>query len=300
LASRYYRRPKYVRGVYEGGGIVRLKLGLFAAVVASGFVFVGSASAITGNPVPTGDSYNYVVNLAFYDSSGAYLWRCSGTLLSPTVVLTAGHCTSGAASATVWTDEGPIVDGNYPFDPIDSRPPCTGYTGYPCTGSDATGAPYPYPCYNDYADFPNTCDVGIVVLDQPIYRDTYGQLPTANFLDSLATQRGLQNITFTLVGYGLQSVKPVESALRERFMTTAQLVTLRSNWTNGVSIQLTQDPGRGMGGTCFGDSGGPAFYNSTTTITAVTSYGTNGNCAGAGWYFRIDQPAVLEWIESFL
>jgi hypothetical protein len=281
-------------------GFVRLRLGLVAAVVGSCFAFVGSAAAITGNPVPTGDNYNYVVNLAFYDESGAYLWRCTGTLLSPTVVLTAGHCTFGATSATLWADEGPIEDGNYPFDPVESRPPCTGYTGYPCTGYDATGTPYAYPCYNDYADFPSTCDVGIVVLDQPIERDTYGQLPEPGFLDSLATQRGLQDVTFTLVGYGLQSVKPVESALRQRFMTTARLVTTRSNWTNGVSIQLTQAPGRGMGGTCFGDSGGPAFYDATTTIVAITSYGTNANCAGAGWYFRIDQPEVLAWIESFL
>ena len=95
-------------------------------------------------------------------------------------------------------------------------------------------------------------------------------------------------------------MKPVESDLRERFMTTAQLVTTRSNWTNGVSIQLTQDPGRGMGGTCFGDSGGPAFYDSPTTVAAITSYGTNDNCAGAGWYFRIDQPDVLSFIEGFL
>jgi hypothetical protein len=279
---------------------MRLRFGLFVAVVVSSLAFVGSASAITGNPVPTGDNYNYVVNLAFYDASGAYLWRCTGTLLSPTVVLTAGHCTFGATSATLWADEGPIEDGNYPFDPVESRPPCTGYTGYPCTGYDATGTPYTYPCYDDYASFPNTCDVGIVVLDQPIERDTYGQLPEAGFLDSLATQRGLQDITFTLVGYGLQSVKPVESALRERFMTTAQLVTTRSNWTNGVSVQLSQNPGRGMGGTCFGDSGGPAFYDATTTIVAITSYGPNANCAGAGRYNRNDQPDLLAWNEGFL
>ena len=87
-----------------------------------------SVAAANGEPGP---GYDYVVNLAFYDESGAYLWRCSGTMLSSTVVLTAGHCTFGADSATLWADEGPIEDGNYPFDPVESRPPCTGYTGYP-------------------------------------------------------------------------------------------------------------------------------------------------------------------------
>jgi hypothetical protein len=55
-----------------------------------------------------------------------------------------------------------------------------------------------------------------------------------------------------------------------------------------------------MGGTCFGDSGRTAFYDSTTTIVAIRSYRTNGNCAATGWYFRIDQPDVLTWIEGFL
>jgi hypothetical protein len=48
-------------------GYVPLRLSLFAAVVSSCLAFVGSAAAITGNPVPTGDNYDYVVNLAFYD-----------------------------------------------------------------------------------------------------------------------------------------------------------------------------------------------------------------------------------------
>jgi secreted trypsin-like serine protease len=54
------------------------------------------------------------------------------------------------------------------------------------------------------------------------------------------------------------------------------------------------------GGTCFGDSGGPLFLNDTLTIVAVTSFGLNGNCAGTGGGYRIDQPDDLAWISSFL
>ena len=33
------------------------------------------------------------------DADGNPLWRCSGTLLSPTVYLTAGHCTEAPAAS---------------------------------------------------------------------------------------------------------------------------------------------------------------------------------------------------------
>ena len=107
-----------------------------------------SANAITGNGVVS-DRDN-VVLLTFYDEQGVYLWRCSGTLIAPTIVLTAGHCTYGAAEARVWADQGPYVEtpvdeGGYPLSPVEDRPPCDGYLGFPCMGEDATGEPLTYP-----------------------------------------------------------------------------------------------------------------------------------------------------------
>ncbi len=54
---------------------------------------------------------------------------------------------------------------------------------------------------------------------------------------------------------------------------------------------------RGTGGTCFGDSGGPAYLNDY--IVTVTSYGYTNNCRYIGGYQRIDIPVVQNWLALF-
>ena len=53
------------------------------------------------------------------------------------------------------------------------------------------------------------------------------------------------------------------------------------------------------GGTCFGDSGGPNFIGTSNVVGGVTSFGLNGNCAGTGGVYRVDQPDDLNWLKTF-
>src|SRR5215213_3334207 len=74
------------------------------------------ALAITNNFVE--DNEHPFVGLAvFYDANGEFLWRCSGSLISPTVFLTAGHCTDatddGAVTARVYFQQ----DAGVNYDP---------------------------------------------------------------------------------------------------------------------------------------------------------------------------------------
>ena len=70
---------------------------LLAALAIAVAIGVGPASAITDG-VPDGNGHPYVGLMVAQDSHGNPLWRCSGTLLSPTVYLTAGHCTEAPAA----------------------------------------------------------------------------------------------------------------------------------------------------------------------------------------------------------
>ncbi len=63
-------------------------------------------------------------------------------------------------------------------------------------------------------------------------------------------------------------------------------------------LKVSQNEAQGKGGTCFGDSGGPVLYGDT--ILAVTSFGSNSNCAGVGYYNRVDTPDALDFINSLL
>lgn len=238
---------------------------------------------------PDGEAHPYV-GLLVFDVGGRPAWRCSGTLLSPTVMLTAGHCTYGAEAGRVWFEAD--VESGIPGN------------GYPFGGGTSIefAEIHTHPLYNDAAFYLN--DAGIVILSQPVYRDTYGTLAEIGLLDKLATRRGLQDRTFTVVGYGLQSVKPTLQSERVRYRGTVQLVDV--NGTAGIpagtSATFTNNPGKGTGpgGTCFGDSGGPIFYQDSNVIGAITSYGLNANCAGTGGGYRVDTADDQEWILSFL
>lgn len=263
------------------------KPALAVAAAAAAFLFLSIASpaqAIT-NGVPDGDDHpNVGLMVAFID--GEPQWRCSGTLISPTVYLTAGHCTYGADHVEIWFDD-------------DLRDAAA--VGYPTDG-EVSGTPYTHPQYDDAAFY--LYDLGIVVLDEPVIVDEYGALPTLNQLDALATQRGKQDVTFTAVGYGLQksfpdSIADVKNqADRLRMVSYPKLNQINTGFTGEGSLLLSNNAH--TGGTCSGDSGGPNFIGDSNVIAGVTSYGLNVTCAGTGGVYRIDRADDLAWISAFL
>jgi hypothetical protein len=167
-------------------------------LVVSAFLslaFAGDVIAIT-NGQPDGDEHPYV-GLAVFDtinSSGALVptWRCSCSLLSPTVVLTAGHCTDSAAAARVWFDENVTGQANTEY-------PYSGATSY--DGVAYTFGDFCIGCGNGLPGFA-IGDVGIIVLSEPVPSSVvgeYAELPDAGLVDTLKN-----NAALDLVGYGVQ------------------------------------------------------------------------------------------------
>jgi hypothetical protein len=139
-----------------------------------------------------------------------------------------------------------------------------------------------------------------VILEESIYLDEYGILPEVDQLDVLKKRRGLQDTTFTAVGYGLQRINPVfVQADRVRMVAYPHLIQINVPGSTG-DFSLLLSNNHSTGGTCFGDSGGPNFLGDSNIVTGVTSFGKNGNCAGTGGVFRMDRQDVIDFVTPFL
>jgi hypothetical protein len=287
-------------------------------------VLPGRASAITGNFVEDNE-HPFVGLVAFYayDAEGneVFLWRCSGSLLTDRVFLTAGHCTDQDIEdplvpceeersaecepelARIWFHQN--VGGE--FDPVTgAEDPNTGYPNRCLAGDPLCVEATLLFDFGFLAGFPDTHDAGLIILPEGdgVELSEYGQLAEAGFLEeTLAGPRGREDTTFTLSGYGLTFSNPVKAvSFRERLMALTKLVNLnQSANTAGFNLALGGAPGGGRGGSCFGDSGGPVFYGgfSSNVIVGVTSFGFGFNrqtCGGPGFAFRTDTEAVINWI----
>ncbi len=268
---------------------------LVAILVATTFSSV-PAYAVTNGDLD-GNGHPYVGLMVASDAQGHLLWRCSGTLISTRLYLTAGHCAEApAAHIEIWFAADMQTNSNrFLSDGITPNPH---WNGYPYKG-DIGGTPYTHPNYDPNRFYIR--DLGIVVLDKAMLMSKYGALPKADQLDTLAARRGLQNVSFTAVGYGVQRSFPdaaswKEQDLKLRMVAYPKLDQINTGFTGDFSLLLSNNAN--TGGTCFGDSGGPNFIGSSNVIGGVTSYGINGQCAGTGGVYRVDRTWNLDWIYA--
>lgn len=244
-----------------------------ASAVATMLLIPSLAGAITFGS-PDGNGHPAVGALLAPHAYSDGTWEtCTGTLISPTVFLTAAHCDQDVAHVAVTFD--PSYDS--------------------ATGTTYWGTWHADPNYTQAQNDPH--DIAVVVFDEPVVGITPALLPAAGSLGNL--RMGTQ---FTSVGYGAQSVTidhgPTFHYADIRYVASGGLKALNASW-----LRISMNPALGDGGTCFGDSGGPNFLGAgvgETNIVAGTTITGDSMCRATNVDYRMDTPSARTFLGQYV
>jgi len=257
------------------------------AILALSLIIVSPAIAITWGEPDTDHTNVGAIIVEIPDYGPAML--CSGTLITPNVFLTAGHCTNALAFYIYYFDLD-SEDIHVTFDQNALNP-----SGWLTVADFQTHPDYGVSRSNPY-------DVGVLILSEPIGMEP-AILPDKGFLDELKKEgelrQGSNGADFTVVGYGgtLDWPPPVITYQYQRQYAVSEYQALLKSW-----LRLSQNQATGDGGTCYGDSGGPAFWtepDGTEILVGITSWG-DAQTVATGFYYRVDTPDTLDFLEDVI
>ena len=248
---------------------------LIVAALACALTAAAPAGAITYGTPDTQNRYPFVGALVgtFDWGTGPY---CSGTLISPTVFLTAAHCD---ISAETGSDRVCVT-----FDAV-----------YTSKSKLYCGTFYAHPDY--YAGEDNPLDVAVVVFDKPVRGIQPAEIAEVGLLDQMKAEGTLnQSTAFTSVGYGAQEVGKGNTFT---YLDQREYAVGYFNALGPGYLRISQNIHTGSGGTCYGDSGGPIFLGDTNIVVAITVTG-DVFYKSTNVVQRLDLPEVQEFLGQFV
>ena len=240
-----------------------------ACLAAAGVNAATPALAIT-NGGPDGNGHPNVGGLvasAPY-SDGTWIY-CSGTLISPTVFVTAAHCDEGTSRVRV-TFSSAYQDGDTTY----------------------AGTFHADPAYAQAQSDPH--DIAVVVLDSPVTGITPALLPEENSLSALSLGQPI-----TAVGYGAYEVRKGPGGQEFRYDDVRMRSTGSLNAVNPSWLRVSQNPATGDGGACYGDSGGPNFLGTSNVVAATTITG-DAVCRSTNVDYRLDTPSARAFLAPYV
>ncbi len=263
---------------------------LSALALTAALLATGAVHAITFGENDNG-RHPFVGSLVV-EFEGDKFQGCSGTLVSPTVFLTAGHCLVGLEESGitgVWVTFDEVIDADA-NGVVDAGVTLLGGVGH-------VDPEWGFPGLGGNAADPH--DLAVFVLNAPAVMGSYGQLPAAGLVDRLDKR----TTRFTTVGYGTVrddkrgASKSFQPGTRRK-MATQELLSVSGPWAT-----FSMNPSTGSGGTCFGDSGGPHFVGAgaaeTRVVVAVTVTGDRF-CRATDKTYRVDTPQARAFLDDFV
>ncbi len=273
----------------------RLLAATLVAAAATLWVTTSPARAIV---------YGFVDTHNVFANTGAFIVRspttgnvfpiCSGTLISSTVFLTASHC-------TIFFESDLVPRGYTAFISFDNPIPFGDLTSRRTQLIPVTQV-VTNPNFNQRQS--DSGDIAVLVVEE---KDTRGispaALPPGGLLDQLAARNGLKSAVFTPVGYGLQNrVTGGGPPFFQDRNPVPRMYAFSSFDALGPGyLRLSQNPSTGNGGTCFGDSGGPNFfnYNGHPLLAAITITG-DSVCRSTNVTYRLDTDSARDFLTPFV
>jgi secreted trypsin-like serine protease len=240
-----------------------------AGALVAALAAAAPAAAIT-NGVPDGERHPNVGGLvaptAYSDGTWIY---CSGTLIAPTVFLTAAHCGEDGEAVrvtfdTAYKDGDRVYAGTFQADPL----------------------------YNQSQSDPH--DIAVVVFDKPVRNLAPARLPAAGSLAGLPS-----NQLFTSVGYGAYEVTNQPGGHQYLYDDVRMVATGTLNSINPSWLRISMNPSTGNGGTCYGDSGGPNFLGTTDIVAAITITG-DAVCRSTNVDYRLDTASARAFLAQYV
>jgi len=275
----------------------RVLAGALALLLISA-IFGDRAWAITGGEPDDGRHPNVGVMIIYDPAIGSVHTFESGTLIHPRVFLTAGHGQAfieslGFTLLGVTFDQEPNLEDETTWLQISDLTYSYDFSGASLNSSETSASP-------------NSSDIGLLILKEPVRGIVPATLPAAGFLDDLKQARQLKagphGTELTVVGFGMLLDWPPPETFWEdpvrRNLAQSGYLGLNDGW-----LLLNHNLAAGHGGVANGDSGGPTFWTDPKTgeevLVSITSWATPER-VGIGVSYRIDTVESLQFIQDVI